>query len=281
MRSETYMGIDQRRDHSFRVPRPDLSAKYAVPNACADCHADKSADWAAAEIKARFPQSRIGEPHFADLLAPAWQGNPAPEKLLALAGDLQQPPIVRASALEALVPYPSASTAEAAAIHLRDSDPLVRRAAIVLQRGANPQDRVVRLLDLLDDPLRTVRIEVARSLLDAPIARLPKRYADLFAKAMSEYQASLSATADFPETQMALAGVALTVRQFEAAKAAFREATEMDPQLEQAWIMQARIESAFGRHREAIAILEQASRANPGSFAIDQSLDDLRKAGGN
>ena len=33
-----YMVIDERRDHSFRVPRPDLSVELGTPNACNDCH---------------------------------------------------------------------------------------------------------------------------------------------------------------------------------------------------------------------------------------------------
>ncbi len=277
MRTETYMGIDKRRDHSFQVPRPDLSEKHGVPNACSDCHADKTAKWAADEIRSRFPQSRIGQPHFADVLAPAWQGIPVPGKLLALAADMQKPAIIRASALAALAAVSSEASAEAAAVHLGDADPLVRRAAIGVQRGANPQDRVVRLIELLDDPVRSVRIETARNLLDAPIARLPDRYSGWFETAMSEYRASLKATSDFPETQMALAGVALTTRQFEAAGAAFREATEMDPQLEQAWIMQARILAAFERTDEAISILEKAGKANPDSIAIYQTLNEVRK----
>ncbi len=40
----TYMVVDQRHDHSFRVPRPDQSAKLGTPNACNDCHADKPAE---------------------------------------------------------------------------------------------------------------------------------------------------------------------------------------------------------------------------------------------
>ena len=190
---------------------------------------------------------------------------------------MTKPPIVRASALAALAAVSSETFATDAVIHLSDPDPLVRRAAIGVQRGANPQDRVVRLIELLDDPVRTVRIEVARSLLDARIARLPQRYSGLLSKAMDEYQASLKATADSPETQMALAGVALTARQFDAANAAFREATEMDPQLEQAWIMQARIQAAFGRNEEAISILEKATRLNPSSISIYQTLNDIRR----
>jgi len=278
MRTETYMGIDDRRDHSFRIPRPDLSEQHGVPNACSDCHSDKTAKWAGDQIKARFPQSRLGEPHFADALAPSWQGVPVPEKLLALAGDVQKPPIVRASALATLAAVSTEAIARTAAPHLGDSDPLVRRAAIGVQRGASPQDRVLRLVELLDDPVRSVRIDVARYLVDAPIARLPQGYAERFSKVFRDFRSSLRATADFPETQMVLAGVALTTRQFEAANAAFREATVLDPQLEQAWIMQARILAAFNRQDEAISVLERASTANPDSILIYQSLNGLRNS---
>lgn len=34
----TYMEVDPRRDHSLRVPRPDLSVKLGTPNACSSCH---------------------------------------------------------------------------------------------------------------------------------------------------------------------------------------------------------------------------------------------------
>lgn len=42
MPETTYMSIDPRRDHSLRVPRPDMSVKYSTPNACTQCHLDKS-----------------------------------------------------------------------------------------------------------------------------------------------------------------------------------------------------------------------------------------------
>ena len=34
----TYMDVDPRRDHSLRVPRPDLSVALGTPNACSHCH---------------------------------------------------------------------------------------------------------------------------------------------------------------------------------------------------------------------------------------------------
>jgi len=38
MPAKTYMTIDPRRDHSFRVPRPDLSVRLGTRNACTGCH---------------------------------------------------------------------------------------------------------------------------------------------------------------------------------------------------------------------------------------------------
>ena len=38
MPATTYMAVDSRRDHSFRVPRPDLSVSLNTPNACTGCH---------------------------------------------------------------------------------------------------------------------------------------------------------------------------------------------------------------------------------------------------
>ena len=38
MPETTYMAVDPRRDHSLRVPRPDLSLKIGTPNACVKCH---------------------------------------------------------------------------------------------------------------------------------------------------------------------------------------------------------------------------------------------------
>ena len=54
MPGKVYMGNDLRHDHSFRIPRPDLTIKYGVPNTCNSCHKDKSPAWAAAVIQRNF-----------------------------------------------------------------------------------------------------------------------------------------------------------------------------------------------------------------------------------
>ena len=42
MPATTYMMVDSRRDHSFRVPRPELSVSLGTPNACTACHIDST-----------------------------------------------------------------------------------------------------------------------------------------------------------------------------------------------------------------------------------------------
>src|SRR5262249_1754445 len=60
MPARTYMVVDRRHDHGFRVPRPDLSARLGTPNACNDCHADKSPQWAAETIERWHGPDRKG-----------------------------------------------------------------------------------------------------------------------------------------------------------------------------------------------------------------------------
>ena len=100
MPARTYMVIDRRHDHSFRVPRPDLSAKLGTPNACNDCHADKSAAWAASAIEGWHGTARKAFQTYAEAFhaARANQANAA-ALLAAVASDRNAPAFARASAL--------------------------------------------------------------------------------------------------------------------------------------------------------------------------------------
>ncbi|MFL9829092.1 cytochrome c3 family protein, partial [Rhodoplanes sp. SY1] len=79
----TYMVVDPRHDHGFRVPRPDLSVKLGTPNACNDCHADKPAAWAAAAVERWHGPDRKGFQTFAEALDAGWTGKVDATTLLA------------------------------------------------------------------------------------------------------------------------------------------------------------------------------------------------------
>lgn len=276
MRTETYMQLDVRHDHSFRIPRPDLSARLGTPNACTDCHADKTSDWAASAIATWFPEDTHRREHFATSFAAARRGtggsNPA---LRALITDETLPAIVRATALTLFDnstsgAAPDFAAAEAAAALLRHPDPLLRAAAVTPQLMLSPAMRLPRLLPLLHDDLRGVRLAATRALLDLPAGGLAQATATATEAALIDYRTALAANADFPESQMAFGGVALVRREFDAAAAAFAEATRLDPQLIAGWVMQVRIQAALGRSDLARETLRRALAANPGNSELSR-----------
>src|SRR5262249_50274242 len=157
----TYMQVDGRRDHFFRVPDPLLSEKVGSPNACLSCHADKQASWAAAAIHDWDPGYIHSGSDAAALFFTVRQAGLDQEKLAQLAApakDAGKPDIGRASALREIGDHAAQATLQSLAGLLSDRSDLVRAAAVRLWRSAPAEDRVVRLQPLLSDQLRSVRV---------------------------------------------------------------------------------------------------------------------------
>jgi predicted CXXCH cytochrome family protein len=227
MPARTYMQVDPRRDHGFRIPRPDLSVALGTPNACTGCHSDRTDQWAADQAVAWWETSP--EPHFATALAAARAGTrEAEEPLLAVAGDRSLPAIVRATAVEALRGYgPAALRAIEAAV--TDADPLVRASAAGGLDRLPPPRRAAALAPLLDDPLRAVRIEAARGLAGVPRTLLTEPQRLAFDAARVELVAAQLAAADQPGAHLNLGVLAAAEDRPDAAEAAYRTALRLDP----------------------------------------------------
>jgi predicted CXXCH cytochrome family protein len=276
MVERVYMGNDWRADHSFRIPRPDLAAETGAPDACTTCHAGESPDWAAATLAAWYPDSTHRGPHYGQVLATG-RADPimAAWELADLAEDTAQPGIARATALWLAGQGADAGLANRLAPLLSDPDPLVRASAVGVQRGASPTERVQRLVALLGDPVRSVRIEAAKQMVDAPIARMPAAIEANYRRAMTDWQSALGNRMDFPETHLVLGGVALTMRNLPAAAGAFREVTLLDPQRADAWVMRVRIAEVADGPEAARAMLAQALAAVPDDPTLLQIQSDM------
>jgi Tfp pilus assembly protein PilF len=164
MPTTTYMTVDARRDHSLRIPRPDLSARLGVPNACTGCHTSKPASWAAERIASwRGGDTTLhGYQRFADAFIASERGDAGTQMLLrALAVDTTQPPIARATALSHLSAPSDRATLTAVAIGLDAPDPLLRLAALRPLLMLPPQQRAQLIAPRLSDSVRTVRIDAA------------------------------------------------------------------------------------------------------------------------
>jgi hypothetical protein len=154
-----YMGNDYRPDHSFRIPRPDLSIEFDAPNACNRCHVDKSDQWSDEYITRWYGPGRRA--HYGAIIDAGRKHLPdADKELIRLAGDPLYPVIVRATALSLLGPYPASDTAAAFEQALMDDEALIRRMAVDQLNDPDLKRRTALLTSALYDPVKAVRAEM-------------------------------------------------------------------------------------------------------------------------
>ncbi len=209
MATRMYMVIDERRDHSFRVPRPDLSVALGTSNACNNCHTkpNETFQWAADAITKWYGPRKPNEPpHWAAAIKAGRAAEPEGEKLLLdLLAHNTTPPIVRATAIDLLGNYPSSASATARREALHNSDPQIRLAAIRVVPGDNLELMISDLASLLTDPLRAIRISAAAQLAHLPIAKLTDHQRQAFEKAMVEFRDSEELQLDHAGAHLSLA----------------------------------------------------------------------------
>jgi predicted CXXCH cytochrome family protein len=271
--ARTYMGIDRRHDHSFRVPRPDLSVALGTPNACNDCHAPETAAWAASALARWFPDGRSGTPHFASALHAGRERQPGSEaRLRALASDPREPGIARASALTLLAAPELPATADVIRRALGDADPLVRLGALVAAEGLAPGPRLAAAKLRLTDPLRAVRIDAARLLADVPPAKLTPEERDRLGAALAEYRAAQDANSDRPEAHVNLGQLALRQGDVAAARSAYETALRLAPWFVPARVNLADLERSLGREDAAETLLREALARAPEQAEVHFAL---------
>jgi tetratricopeptide (TPR) repeat protein len=232
MPGRIYMGNDFRRDHSFRVPRPDLSEKYGTPNACNDCHDDQSFAWQSEAIVKWYGPDR--PLHFSPVLTAAHSGDYAvlPE-LLALIGDDSIPDIIKASAVQIIGNINLPETNQKVLEAIKSKDPFIRHTAINALAQYPQEERLQYLTPLLSDSIRAVRIRAAYTLADVPDHLFVGKEKEAFQKAITEFETSLSVQSDFPSGQLMKGQYFHKKGDLVLAEKAYREAIRQDPYLAQ------------------------------------------------
>ncbi|MEM1174755.1 MAG: multiheme c-type cytochrome [Pseudomonadota bacterium] len=165
MQDEVYMGVDRRRDHSFRLPTT------------------------ASDVN-----------HYGAAVAYARSGGGA----VAAHIDKAYSPIVRATLISLLrAPFDKDELVllESAT---SDADPLVRLAALQAIHTAPPRERPMVGSDLLSDPVRAVRAQAALTFVSLR-DRLPADAARVFPSAADDYRQSVLTAASQPESLAVLA----------------------------------------------------------------------------
>ena len=272
MPGRIYMGNDFRRDHSLRVPRPDLSVKYNTPNACSSCHQEEGAQWAANTIENWF--GKLREPHFSETLAfSEAEPQAAIEPLLNLLDDEMQPAIARATAAYILSPLIYLSgVREAMNRALINKEPLIRTLAASAFVDQPAVDKLPPLAALLQDPVRAVRITAARGLVEVQRSQIPQALRVAYDVAKSEYLDSLEMNADFPSGRIQIALDHQKKGQWDLAEESYISALKIDKHfniarinLAQLYYQQQRLVEAEKLYR---TIIEQEPSSTPAHYAL-------------
>ena len=264
MPASTFMMVDLRRDHSLRIPRPDLSAAIGTPNACNACHVDQSVDWAVRAFEERYgPSARLGA-HYGEAIHAGRSGAPgSAAALAALASDTARPPIARATALSLLVGRVTNATIGALQTGLSNEDPLIRLGALAGAETLPPQALLSFLLPLLADPVKAVRVEAARLLANVPRTALSREQASAIEAGVREYERSLLVNADHPSALANLGNLYRARGQLEASRVAYEAAIATDSTYLPAYLNLAELHRAGGREDLEDQVLNNGMRLFP------------------
>lgn len=273
MPSRTYMVVDTRHDHSFRIPRPDISVKLGTPNACNDCHKDKSAEWSAAAIERWHGPNRKGFQTYAAAFHSAWNDQSDATRLLAaVAADSNAPAIARASALSELGTHASPTTLNLERTATTDPDPMVRIGALDMLQDLPLEQRWTTASPLLSDSVRGVRIRAASLLGDVPSARLSAADRERFDRSAEDFIAAQKFNADRPEARSALGAFYARRGRRSEAEAEYRAALRLSPQFAGASINLADLYRQTGRENDGEKILRGAIEAAPNDGGLHHAL---------
>jgi tetratricopeptide (TPR) repeat protein len=242
-----------------------------VPNACNGCHRDRSARWADEQIRRRTGRRPAGFQAFAEAFFSAESHEPSSsEALRRIADDRSQPALVRASALERLAAMPGPAAFAAADGQLSDVHPAVRRAALAVVEALPPEERISRVVPLLRDRIRSVRIQAAWLL--APVSGTLGADADAFSRAADEFVAARRYLADRPEDRTTLGSFFAQLGRHDEAAAEYRAALHLAPKYTPAYVNLSDLQRESGNEGQAERTLREGLGVVPDDAMLHHAL---------
>lgn len=192
MPATIYMGVDDRRDHSFRIPGTTES-----------------------------------DLHYGRAIAAGRSAN-ANDQLLAAIANREFPAIARATQLSLISPPAGVAEMDAITSSFGDPDPLVRIGALRALASVPAEIRGRSGSHLLRDSVRAVRVEAALAFMEQRDL-LPRDDARAYAAAIDEYRDSLLVSESTPDTAIRLAELEFRLGNGDSANRYYAHALHLDP----------------------------------------------------
>ncbi len=269
MPGQYFMGRDFRRDHSFRIPSPAISKKINSPNACNQCHKDKTVDWAIQKVEKWYGKPKIDHQglifYQADLRLDTVYA-----KLKEMVEDTSYPLIVRRTGIELMARnYPQKNQELKHYLNEKSS-------ALRYQSVANlmvTEDTAPKIVSLLKDSVKAIRMQAAFSL-SGNQEWISVEYKEAFDKALKEYRAFQEYNYDFPTAKLNLGNLYYNLKEYDKAIHLFEEVIKQDAELYQAQFNLAYLYNSIGKKDEAVKIFKKYLESNKedGTIMYDLGL---------
>jgi predicted CXXCH cytochrome family protein len=226
MPDQIYMGVDNRRDHSFKIPSPAMSEEFNTPNACIDCHESESNSWAIKAIETWYGDTPSISTSRLNLNRLRHGQAISLEAHLNIVNDANIDVINRASALELLRQSTQVLSANQIRPFVHHTEDLIRLAAARLGNLIDPKERVIVLAPLLNDKRKAVRAAAAQSLVGLPIA---KQNIGVYTKAFNELLNANENSAWRGEGRVNQGNIEVQKNNIIGAEIAFKGSVDIDP----------------------------------------------------
>jgi predicted Zn-dependent protease len=252
MPEATFMRIDDRREHSFMVPRPDVSRESGSPDVCLACHTDQDRAWSVETVESWYP----------DLYQPDTWHHVQQRNLtetLAYLEDEREPALRRATLLEQHGEALAAGHAAVLARLAKSSHAVIRESAYrVLRHGNMSQARELAENGLADDSL-AVRLEAFESMVWSGILPDPERWGEV----QREYEHYVDMQSDLPAGNVLKARYLMAGDYVYKAEQQLNRALAKDPGYVPATILLTDILRSGDRNLEAVRAIDQTLEHSP------------------
>ncbi len=280
MPGKFYMGNDYRYDHTFRVPRPDLSVIYGTPNACNNCHQEKTAQWAADAVKKSYGPDR--KYHFAeDLIPGSILDKNSEAHLTKLLKDTSVPDMIKAASASYLGNIQTGNSLDALLGCLNMADAQIRYRALIALNNFPPEKWIYAAGPLLQDSIRAVRIAAAELYLPVPASQVPAEYNNDFLKAKSELESYTLYQSDFAIGNVMIGDFYFKQNEYTNAAKYYRRGLKKDSLMNYARLNLSVVYNLSKQNDKALQVLKDAEKVDPNNERIYFNLALLYNEMGN
>ena len=269
-----FVGRFVRSDHSFRPPMPEATIKFGSPNACNQCHKDKSPEWANKNVKKWHPDGYQKETlYWGQLIQDArdekWDRL---DNMLNIIKGNKYNEVVVTSFIRLLGNCQNGKKWEAIIAAIDNKSSLVRAAAAESLNGNHTEPAKKALLKAAADTIRLVRVSAGSSLSDYSDSSFSETEKKLKNKVNKEYLESIVARPDNWSSYYNLAIYHQKKGNYSKALDSYETAARLYPESLMPLINSSVLYSNMGNQAKAEENLRKAFAVDPKNVAVNLNL---------